>query len=531
MGARVARWLACGALAVAPGGRAGAQQPAAAKTAHITYLTSATAYVDAGRLDGLGNAARLDVMRGGASIAVLRVAYLASHRAACDIVSAAVPLAVGDSVRFVPVAVPRDSSVAVRDSGTRAPLRALASRPGAGLRGRVGVQYALVEQRDGTSGQFSQPSVSLFVGGHPFGAPSWDMTVDVRSRETYTILADGSTVRDGRNRVYQAALALAQPGSPARVTVGRQLSGNLAPIGLFDGALAELNEPDWAIGGFTGTEPDPIQLGFSSAIVQGGGYLQRHSRPGAAAPWSLTFGASGSYEASHVNREFVFLAGSYLGPRLSAFLTQEVDYYRAWKLLPGMHAISPTSTFAIVRYRVTDAVTVDGGFDNRRNVRLYTDVVNPETVFDATFRQGAWGGMWLELARRYRVGLEARSSSGGAAGAADAYTVSFAMDRVSRLSGTLRTRTTYYTNPQTSGWLQSAAFAVDAGTRVHLELNGGLRAERDPLADPTNFLVTWLGADVDVTLAHAWYLMCSATRQRGGTDGNDQIYAGVSYRF
>jgi hypothetical protein len=58
-----------------------------------------------------------------------------------------------------------------------------------------------------------------------------------------------------------------------------------------------------------------------------------------------------------------------------------------------------------------------------------------------------------------------------------------------------------------------------------------LRAERDPLNDPMNSTVTWVGADLDVTLARAWYAMLSATRQRGGLDGNDQLYGGVSVRF
>jgi hypothetical protein len=44
-------------------------------------------------------------------------------------------------------------------------------------------------------------------------------------------------------------------------------------------------------------------------------------------------------------------------------------------------------------------------------------------------------------------------------------------------------------------------------------------------------LVTWVGADLDLTLARAWYGMLSATRQRGGLDGNDQLYGGVCFRF
>jgi hypothetical protein len=528
-GGRAAAWL-LGIVALTH--PAAGQAPGAGRTklAHITYLTSATAYLDAGSEDGLRDAARADVVRGGATIAVLRVAFLASHRAACDIVSATTALVVGDSVRFVAAAPARDSGV-VATRRTSAPPAGPGRPSRPGLRGRVGVEYFFVQQQDGTGAQVSQPALDLRLDGALPGAPQLDLAVDVRTRRTYTIQADGSAVAYGRNRVYQAAVAYTALGSLRRFTVGRQISGNLASVGLFDGVMAEQTGPTWTMGLFTGTQPEPLQLGFSGAIVEGGGYLQRHSSLGAAAPWSVTLGASGSYQDMHANREFAFLQGSYFGARVSGFLTQELDYYRPWKLLPGMKPVSLTSTFAMVRYRATATLTLDGGFDNRHNVRLYRDVVNPETAFDDTYRQGAWVGGWLELTRRYRVGMDAHSSSGGAAGHANAYTASFAASRLPGLGASLRTRVTYYTNPQNDGWLSSAAASVEPASPLRCELTGGVRAEHELQGTPTHVVVSWVGANVDVTLARAWYVMLSATRQRGGVDGNNELYGGVSFRF
>ena len=142
---RRAGLLACLAGLAAP---AAAQDSAAVRTARITYVTSASAYVNAGRVDGLREGARVDVVRGGAQIGVLKVAFLASHRASCDIVSASVTLAVGDTVRFVPAAVPQDSSLALRRQKSSPPARR--AGPHSGLRGRVGVQYFVMRQSDGT---------------------------------------------------------------------------------------------------------------------------------------------------------------------------------------------------------------------------------------------------------------------------------------------------------------------------------------------------------------------------------------------
>jgi hypothetical protein len=64
--------------------------------------------------------------------------------------------------------------------------------------------------------------------------------------------------------------------------------------------------------------------------------------------------------------------------------------------------------------------------------------------------------------------------------------------------------------------------SFEPADRLRLELSGGLRAEQDPQATPTHVVISWIGADIDVTLARAWYLLLSATRQRGGVD--DQLY-------
>jgi hypothetical protein len=309
------------------------------------------------------------------------------------------------------------------------------------------------------------------------------------------------------------------------------LSPFLASVGLFDGVLGELNRASWSGGIFAGTQPEPLQLGWSGSVFQFGAFAGRHNRPGALMRWAFTVGASASYQEGRANRQFVFLQSSVMTSRLNAFVSQEIDYYSSWKRVDGENALSPTSTFALLRFRVTPRITLEGGFDNRRNVRLYRDVTNPAVAFDDAYRQGAWAGVWLEPTRRIRLGFDARASSGGAGGHADAYTVSFNADRLAGLAAALRTRSTRYTNPSLSGWLHAATISLVPSSTVRLELNGGVRNERDPMVDPSRVSLSWMGADLDVTLNRAWYLLLSATRQRGGVDAYDEIFAGLSLRF
>jgi len=513
--------LLAGLAVLAAPVRAQDSTTAPARTARVTYLTSTSAYIDAGRDSGLRDGALVKVIRGGAVIGVLKVAFLASRQASCDIVSESTPIAVGDSVRFTAAAPPRDSTVAARPAA----LQTGSSRTS--LRGNAGAHYLVVGQGPGSG--FTQPSLDLRLEGRPVPDGPIGLSLDIRARRTVSTLAGGTAV-DGHARAYQLALSWNPPSSRGRLTLGRQLAPSLAVVGVFDGALAELHAPQWSAGVFSGTQPDPLNLGFATDVLEAGGYVQRRSRPGGRQQWATTLGLSGSYQNAHANREFAFLQASFSNGRVSSYISQEIDYYRWWKRTPGMAAISPTSTFATVRYRANNGLEIHAGFDNRRNVLLYRDFVNPVTTFDDAFRQGVWAGAALRLARRYSIGIDARQSSGGPAGRANSYTLSIGADRVTPLTMGVRARSTYFRSQQINGWLSSLALALDAGTRLHLELSGGARVERDPLAIPATQSILWASLDLDVNLARTWYLMLSGTTERGG-DGTSQIYGGLSTRF
>lgn len=507
-----------------------AQDSTVTRPVRITYLTTTSAYVDAGRDDGLKEGDSIRVVRAGAEVGRLRVAYLASRQASCDIVSDGAALAVGDTLDV------RRSAPAPTAVGPAAGPRVLAAKPSrAGnrraLRGRIGARYLGVWQRDGSGGHISQPSLDLRLDGQALGGAPIGLVVDLRTRRTSSVRADGSTVVDGRTRAYQAALTVNAPGSPFRLTAGRQFSPSLASITLFDGALAELDQPTWGVGLFAGSEPDPSSFAYSGDIADYGGYLRLHSRPGGASQWSTTLGAIGSYRAGLTNREFAYLQTAVTSRRFSFYATQEVDYYRPWKQAMGESALSLSSSYAGARVDLTPALSVNAGVDSRRNVRLYRDAVTPETAFDDTFRQGVWGGLALRVGRTGRVGLDARSSGGGSLGRTLSYTLSLSADRLALGDLGFRSRTTRYDGPRQSGWLQSLTLGVSPFAPMHVDLNGGLRIEQDPLADPISVHVTWIGTDVDLSLARGWYLLLSGTHEAGGFESNDQFYGGLSFRF
>ena len=504
--------------------RLSGQEPAASRPVVVSYLTETTAYVDAGRQDGLHEGDTLRVVRGGAEAGRLRVTYLASRQAACEILTQVSPLVVGDTVDVARSAP--SPEVVVDDTGAQVVSR----HTGTGIRGRVGVRYLGVWDRTGSGAHFSQPSFDVRLDAQSIAGSPVGFVLDLRSRRTVSSSASGTRVVDGRTRVYQGALFLTSPGAPVRLTAGRQFSSAVSSVSLFDGVMAELAQPSWGMGAFAGSEPEPGDLGYSTEIRDYGGYLQLHSKANARNRWTTTLGAIGSYQQGVTNREFLYLQAGYTDRRLSLFGAQEVDYYRAWKQALGEPAWSFTGTFGTLRYEISPSVSVNAGYDNRRNVRLYRDAVTPETEFDDAFRQGVWGGLWFRSGAG-RLGLDARSSSGGTAGQAHSYTLSLGLDRITSLNLGLRSRTTRYDGPRQSGWLQSLTVDITPAPQLRLALNGGLRVVRDPLADPLDYSVTWFGADADLNLGRRWYVMVSGTHESGGMDGNDQLFGGLSYRF
>ncbi len=502
------------------------------RTARVTFLTSSSVYISAGKAEGLAEGIRVNVVRAGRSVAELRVAFVSTHQSSCQIVSKTDSLVLGDSVRFQPVDAARDSSPAAT---ARAPApRPVSPRPSrrsnvGRIRGRIGLYYLSVEQRDSLGGRFSQPSGDIRLTGVGLGGSPIGLVLDLRSRHQVQVLPGGTNHHD-QTRVYQAAVSWQAPGSPYRFTTGRQYAPGISSVGLVDGASAEVGLPAWDYGLFAGTQPELINLGFSSDVALLGGYLRRHNRPESLRRWSVTLGASGSYLNGYTNREFMYLQGNYVTRRLSIYAVQEVDYYRPWRRIDGERAVSPTSTFANIQFLVATGFSLTTGVDNRRSARLYRDVVNPATVFDDTFRRGVWGGFSVRAARHFQASVDARTNGGASSGTANTFTLALGADRLTPLGMSLRSRSTRYTTGGRQGWLNSVSFGIEPFGRGSVQLTSGWRTEHDRTAAPT-LNIRWVSADLDVSLARSLFIIVSGYREDGGIEAHDLLYAGLTFRF
>jgi hypothetical protein len=392
------------------------------------------------------------------------------------------------------------------------------------------VRYLVVRDNTGGDDGFSQPALELRLDGTGVGGSDFDVNVDVRARRTYRSAVGAED--QSRTWVYRLATSWNVPGTRQRITVGRQFAPALEAVNVFDGALYHTDHERWGAGAFAGTQPEAADFGVDGTVREYGGYWVIHSLSQAARPWAVTVGLIDSYAEGEVNREWVYLQARYRGPRLSGFLTQEIDYNRSWKAEEaGEDTFSPTSTFAVFNFRASDNVSFHAGYDNRRSVRLWLDRVTPATAFDDSHRQGSWAGATFRIGPHMTVGGDARVSTGGPSGRADGYSGTIGWQGLGRANFSFNLRGTRYTNDQSDGWLHALAAGTDLGPRAHLELAIG-RVEETATGDTSlDREDDWFGIDLDLLVRRNWFLILSGERYTGTFQDNDQAYAAVSYRF
>lgn len=498
--------------------------------AHVTYLSESTVYVDAGTAKGIAEGDVLEVIRNAGVVARLRVFFVSSHKAACRREEGGATVETGDLIRFKGRIAAK--SAAPDSAGRTSPKVVSKDIPqrlrDLGLSGRIGMHYNMTYQSDSKLG-YHQPGLNLRLRGRDIAGSGTDAEVDVRAYRSYRDTGSGSST-DSRDRVYRANVAWAPDSIPMRLSLGRQFLPALATVNIFDGAAAEYTGARFAVGGLAGTQPDPDNYGFSSAIQEYAAYTEVRSKVGAERRWGGTLGLIGSYDGSTVNREFIYLQGRYDERGRSLWVAQEVDINRSWKKDAGENTLSATNTYAHGRIDVLESVSVSAGVDTRRDVRLYRDYVSPVTDFDDKYRTGYWVRVdghrgW------FRSGFDVRLSRGGSGGSADAYSLHVGAVSVTPLLLDLRSRTTLYDSDDSDGWLQHFTVRMPVGERVGLSAQGGIRDETSKIDNGLDTQLGWYGFDVDVTLGRHWLYLLSVERTEGDDVGAYQLYTALSYRF
>jgi hypothetical protein len=258
---------------------------------------------------------------------------------------------------------------------------------------------------------------------------------------------------------------------------------------------------------FSGAQPDPATWAVNGDVLQHGAYVTRRGREGDRR-WSVSTGGVLSFDHGQTNRQYVFLQGMWIDPRLTLFTIDEVDINTGWKADTGDPTVSFTSAYLSARTQVSRQIDVQAGYDNRRNVRLYRDRETPETEFDDRHRQGGWLGVGARIGAHTRTALDGRWSGGGTSGDHQAYSGSIEAYRLPLLQSDARWRSTMFTGGLSRGWMHVAGLGVRPWGLSRIELSAGMRSATDAVS-LLRSRSHWEAADVDVGLGSRWYALLS----------------------
>jgi hypothetical protein len=498
--------------------------------ARVVYLAGGTAYVDAGTAQGLREGDTLRVLRAGAYVAGLLARYVSARRAACDTLPGGAPLRLGDEASFRPhaaaeteaPAAPADLGAAI-DSVTPVETRP-AGTAARRVRGRIGARFLGVHSAG--NDDLSQPGADLRLDAMNLAGGRADLAADVRTHRARFGHAAGPPT--SHSRVYRLSASIHDPPGRTRLTLGRQSASTLANISLFDGALAQYAAAGWRAGVFAGSQPDPVTLGFSTRVVEGGGFVELHQSAPSSRRWSVAVGGVTSYEGGQVSRDFVFVQGGIIDDRVALAVTQELDVNTGWKLDAGEPAIAPTSTYVSAQARLRRSLAVRAGYDNRRAVRLHRDRLTPETEFDDSYRQGAWTGVSLELGAHARLDGEARlHRRPGDDG--HAFTLAAEGRRLTRLHAAPRLRVSTFESNQTRSRIQAIGLAVDPTAWSHVDVSGGTRFTSDDGGPEER--TPWQSMDLELALPGRWFLSVSTEWTHDPAGDSRQDFALLSLSF
>jgi len=526
-------------LAVAPPAAPAAAAPGSSTGARVmgqvTYRVGGSVYVDLGSLDGLAAGDTLTVVRLEAAVARLVARDVAPRRAACDTLAGGAAIEVGDGAWFMPRAAnvaaavdssmsPAGMSIAAADS---VPAPAV-PRLRRGVRGRIGASAWSVDP--GREGAYLQPAADVWLDARGLAGGAVDAVLDVRGRSTAPMSGSSVPVETFGARVYRAAATWHDPRSRYLVTLGRQYAPSFAGVSLFDGVVARTAGERWGGGVLFGAQPEVGDLAVSFDLLQAGAFIEAHSTPGNSGRWTAALGGVTSSQEGEVNRDFLFVGGSWQKARAALYLAQEIDIARGWRkdVLPGTFTLS--TTFASARFEVTKAVQARAGYDARRSVPLYRDRVTPETEFDDALREGGWLGASVRPLRELRIDADVRRRFGDASQALTAWNGGAEYVVAGARPLRLRARAALSDGEEVSTTLFAGGIECTVARDLSLGAGGGVRTTTDDRAAFTE-QAPWWNIDADWAFGGGWSAAGSFEQENGDAGRVQLARLGAAYRF
>ena len=504
-------------------------------TAKVTYVSSGTVYVSAGRSSALRDSILVHVVSGKDTIAELKVFAMSSKSSACTILRAKRDVVVGDNVvarvqkeekKAALVAQQKDTTrtIGPEQSSGRSPRQA--EQAALSLQGRVGVQY-YGSQFDNSSYNLNQPGLVLSLTATSRDLPlRLDLYGNMRSisRGGAGLFSKGA-VND--SRIYRLSLEYDDQNNV--VTLGRILPIYAPSIGAIDGVSYARRFGNFIFGGAVGFQPSLTQRGVSTDARKFSLFTRYQNH--VLYDLTLTAAYARSYMASQLDREVVSVGiSAYSTDGLSIYGYSDIDLKtRNGNQLAASPSVS--SAMLMINYRLADFITVGLGADASRPVYPFFSVPTlVDSVTDHRIRSGATISVSLYLVNG--IGLyDSYTPRSFDAGFGKEYTNYSSLYWSNVLSSGTMVRGTF--TMTSNGFTTSEGYGINLQRNV-FGLDCTLRYQQSRYRilqlDETNLSKTF-GADVMAFLSTHLSLIMSYDSVHGYGSVMQSVFTELSWRF
>jgi hypothetical protein len=512
--------------------------------AAVSYISSGSIYLDAGRTKGLAQGDTVTFVRAGRTIGRGFVIAVSSSSSAVHLLvpetgRAETSIALGDSgcVRKVLAVQPPEAvSPAARPSVTQPePAQGMRTSASAGpsdniISGRVAVQYAQAGAPR-SAPDFSQPSAYTRLNvGRLFGT---GMNLSFFAR-TYGN-ASQRPFEDGKRyrfRLYDLSLSYDEPQAVVGWNVGRVTSMFMGGLGQLDGAQAYVKIGSVAVGVLGGFQPDYLTSGIETRQQKGALFVHYGWEGDQYGRWDATVAYGRQWYDGKLDRDFLYLQNTArLGMDLFLYQSTEIDVHVMQDGIPRKK-LQLTNTFATLSYLPLSWMSVSAGFDATRNIYLLESMKTfPDTLFDHSLKEGYRGSLSVRIpfnvtltaVGRYRPasGLERRSRSiGGGA-------------RIFDVAGSGVNLGCQY-NDLTGAYISGKDLTIDLDDWITSDVALMLRYDRyayTVVARESSDLSTTGSAMVQWRISRALFWLVSYDRVWDSVRDNERLMCELGFRF
>jgi hypothetical protein len=383
---------------------AGRSQGEEAEAPRVNYISADAVYLNVGRGAGLTIGARVQIVRNGATIAVLEVVHVSSHSASCRVVEQSQPPAVGDVAVFTAVPPPAVPPAAASGPAAGSAATTFEEKPTANVVSGY-VEYQTDWQRDLTGSKLSYvvPAIAARLKVENVGGTGGELRVRDRIRYYDRDRPPGQFVeqREWYHRLMELAFVFDAPAATVSWGVGRLIAPDMVGIGPIDGGYVSFEFLRYLrVGAAGGLAPDLIDMSFSTDRAQAGGFVAFDYESQRRWRFTTSAAASGQYTSGTVSREFLYWQNVFnLYRRFSLFQSVEIDLNRDWRYDAAGERATFSNFYIAADAQAADFVTLDISYDSRQNVRVYETRETPDSLFDDGVHEGYRGGVTLQLPR------------------------------------------------------------------------------------------------------------------------------------